>query len=284
MKQSIFLFFILTLSCAYATAGEDLITNYPDTDEFKADIAGAQARGIVLYDMHIHARGGVTPEAALERELKTGIKSAILSNHGRDWDLNTEEKLLDFIKRARSADIAGKRLLVGVQVNDRDWVAQISPQTRSQLDYILADAMIMPESDGTSTRIWRIEAIENSQEWMLRYFEHNMRILDEPITILANPTYLPPCLAKDYDALWTDERLDALISKAVKNGVVLEVQAESPFQANPRFIRIAKARGAKLSLGTNNRDGRAVSLDTWFKAIELGDLHGEDFWTPPARK
>ena len=37
-------------------------------------------------------------------------------------------------------------------------------------------------------------------------------------TSAANPTYLPESLAGDYDCLWTEERMQAVIAKAVKKG------------------------------------------------------------------
>lgn len=39
-------------------------------------------------------------------------------------------------------------------------------------------------------------------------------------------------LAGDYDRLWTDERMWAVIAKAVEKDVALEIQAESPYSAS----------------------------------------------------
>ena len=78
-------------------------------------------------------------------------------------------------------------------------------------------------------KLWIVDqyTIDDPQAWMDRYVRHNLRVLSEPITILANPTYLPPAVADKYDELWTDERMRQVIDAAVKNHVALEINASS---------------------------------------------------------
>lgn len=247
------------------------------------NISDAAKRSIVIYDMHVHPRNGLTPEMAIAREKSTGIKVAVIANHGRGWNIDNDEKLLAFLEKMKKPTVDGKHLLVGVQVNDRDWPSRISPKVLEKFDYVLADALIMKNDDGSFTKLWKVKNIENPQKWMEKFFAHNMKILDEPITIFSNPTYLPKCLANQYDELWTDERIEALVKKAVEKGIVLEIQAQCRFQANPRFMQIAKKHGAKFSFASNNKGTEEVCLDSWFEAIRLGDLNGADIWTPPPR-
>lgn len=229
-------------------------------------------QGLRLCDFHIHLRGGMTVEKALARERASGIASAFIANHGRGWEIDTNEKLNAFIDAAQAAALAEGRLIrVGAQVNDRDWYRQIDAATRSRLDFILADALIM---DGQ--KLWEDFPMPDPEAWMERYFAHNMKILDEPITILANPTYLPKALESQWDKLWTDARLKALCTKAKEKGIALEVQAESPFQQYPRYLKFARESGCLISLGTNNFNDKVLSLDTWFSALDALKL-------PPAR-
>ena len=62
---------------------------------------------------------------------------------------------------------------------------------------------------------------------MKRYVRHNLRVLSEPITILANPTYLPNSIKDKYDQLWTDQRMRQVIQAAIDNRVALEINASS---------------------------------------------------------
>ncbi len=243
-------------------AATDAAWLYPK--ETVARVKAYAAKGIRLSDPHIHLRGGMTVEKAFARERASGVTSACIANHGRGWEIDTNEKLNAFIDAAKSVrDDQGRPIRVGVQVNDRDWFLQIDAKTRARLDFVLADALIM---DGQ--KLWEDFAIPDAEAWMERYFAHNMAILDEPITILANPTYLPKPLEGQWDRLWTDARLKALFAKAKAKGVAMEVQAESPFQQHPRYLKFARESGCLLSFGTNNFDDKVPSLDAWFVALD----------------
>ena len=222
----------------------------------------------------------MTPEMALQRERDSGMRSTAMENHGREWEIYDDAKLVAFAKRSRAVN---PKMPVGIQVNDRDWSEKIAPETRAQFDYILADTMIMGKlPSGRDNRLWMVKEVRDPDKWMADYFAHTMRILDEPISILANPTYLPEPLAGDYDRLWTEERMRAVIAKAVKKGIALEIQAESPYP-RPQFLKLAKEMGAKFSFGTNNFDPTPKDLSRWLEAITWLDLKASDIWMPSKR-
>ena len=236
-------------------------------------------RGITITDWHIHLRGGMTAEMAAEREKASGIRSGVLENHGREWPLCTNEILAAFIAESKKPRVDGRPLPVGVQVNDRDWYRQISPENRAALDYVLADTMIMGVGDdGKPQRLWQLKKpIADADAWMKRYMAHNLQVLDEPISILANPTYLPTCLSGEYDRLWTEDRMRQVIEKAVAKGIALEIQAEPPFP-RAKFFKLAKKMGAKFSFGTNNFNPKVKDLSRWLEVIDWLDLTGDDIW------
>lgn len=243
------------------------------TPSLENGLAYCREHKMPVFDMHIHLRGGMNAEKAAIRQEKTCIRSGVLENYGREWPLSDDAKLKAFIEDARKHPV-----LVGIQVNDRDWYERIDPAILKELDFVLADTMIMGTGpDGKPGRLWLDEyKIDDPEKWMETYMAHNLRVLDEPITILANPTYLPDKIAARYDELWTDERMELIIKKAVKNKIALEIQAESKFP-NKRFFELAKKHGARISLGTNNHDDRPHNMDRWFKMIEELDLELYDF-------
>ena len=277
MKRMLMSFCLAAVSAAIA----DTSANYPVNAMNRMLEVECAKRGITIVDYHVHIRGGMTPELAVEREKAWIVRSSAMDNHGREWDTKNDSQLLKFAEKAKSAS---GRMPVGIQVNDRDWFRQISPSTREKFDFILADTMIMGKrADGRDNRLWQPQTIDDPEKWMKEYFAHNMRILDEPISILANPTYLPMELVDRYDSLWTDERMRKLIAKAVKKGVALEIQAGSPYP-RPRFLLMAKQMGAKFSFGTNNFDSKPKDLARWLEAITWLDLQVSDIWTPACLK
>ena len=262
-------------------ATDGYASNYPDSDVNRRLAEECARRGIVLTDWHLHIRGGMTPQLAAAREGTWIVRTGALENHGREWPLCDNAKLAAFADAVHAVKVGGRPLPAGIQVNDRDWFRQIDRETRAKLDYILADTMIMGvRPDGRANRLWEPQEIPDPEKWMERYFEHNLQILDEPISILANPTYLPAAIADRYDSLWTEERMRKLIAKAVARGIALEIQAESSFP-RPKFLRLAKEMGAKFSFGTNNFDARPKDLSRWLEAIVWLDLGPNDIWTPP---
>ena len=215
-------------------------------------VARLKAKGLALIDYHIHIRGGMTPEKALDWMKLAGVGSGVLENAGREWPLSDNAKIKEFIDEARKFP----ELLVGLQVNDRDWFKVIDSELRARLDFILSDTMIMDEQ-----RLWfeNDYVIDDENAWLERYFKHCMTVANEPITILANPTYLPNKIAHRYDDFWTDNRMLQLIDAAVNNNVALEIQAGTNFP-NKRFIELALAKGAKISIGRNNSNDRPNEL------------------------
>lgn len=272
--------FLLTLATGVAFAAATT-SNYPTSDVNKMLADECARRGITLVDYHLHLRGGMTPEKADARSKAWIVRSGAMDNHGREWETSRNDQLAAFAAKARAVN---PRMPVGIQVNDRDWFHQIDAETRAKFDYIVADSMIMGKrADGKDCRLWEPQQIDDAEKWMDRYVAHNLQILGEPISIFANPTYLPIEIAGDYDKLWTEARMRAIIAKAVERGIAIEIQAESPYP-RPKFLKLAKEMGAKFSFGTNNFDDKPKDLTHWLDVITWLDLTGDDIWTPAASR
>ena len=236
-----------------------------------------------LRDYHIHLRGGMTAEMAVERAEKTGVRSGVLENHGREWPLSSNELLDEFITGVEKVNQTlpkNKKLRIGIQVNDRDWYKKIDPKIYRRLDYVLADTMIMGKRpDGSDERLWQLpkDYDVDQDEWFERYYKHCMTVVNEPIDILANVTYLPDFIADRYDELWTEERMTALIQAAIDNNVALEIQVESAFP-KPKFVELALKMGAKLEFGSNNFDAAMKDTAAWKNVIERFNIKPENLW------
>ncbi len=233
---------------------------------------------VPVIDFHVHLRGGMTLEKALSRQAVTGINVGVLRNLGMGWPLETDDQLRSFLDSVQDQPV-----FVGLQVNDRDWHKKHAPELLRRLDYVLGDTMIMPmpDDDSAPVKLWMPElyTIKDAQAWMERYVRHNLRVLAEPITILANPTYVPPPVADQYDELWTDQRMRTIIRAAIANHVALEINARSGLP-HDRFIRMAKQMGAKFSFGSNNFDDKPIDMSRYFKAIDQYKLTKDNMYVP----
>jgi hypothetical protein len=238
-------------------------------------LAGAD---VPVIDYHVHLRGGMTVEKAVARQAVTGVNLGVLKNIGRGWPIETDEQLRAFLDAT-----AGGPVFVGLQVNDRDWMDRHSRDLLARLDYVLADTMIMPmpDDDSPPVKLWMADryTIADPEAWMERYVRHNLRVLAEPVTVLANPTWLPPPVKDLYDRLWTDERMRAVIRAAIDNGVALEINAASGYPRE-RFIRVAKEMGARFTFGTNNSNDKPIDMSRCIEAVERYGLTRDDLYVP----
>jgi hypothetical protein len=249
-------------------------------------VSHGQTPSLPLTDYHYHIlKGGVTPATALEFQRATGIRCGVLQNIGRNerWLLRSNDDLKRFIELVEATIRTQKpdepRLLIGLQVNDRDWYAKIDLKLYRRIDYILADTMFYTDKSGEQHCLWKLPKDHqvDLDQWMDEYFAYNMRVLGEPIDILANPTYLPAFAEDKYDDLWTDERMKAIIQKAIDNNIAFEIPAESKFP-KPKFIALALKMGAKFTFGSNSTDGHQVDRARWYRVIEQFNIKEGNLW------
>jgi histidinol phosphatase-like PHP family hydrolase len=106
------------------------------------------------------------------------------------------------------------------------------------------------------------------------------KIMQEPIDIYVNPTYLPEEIDHMYDELWTEQRMDRVIHALLENDVALEINNRRRIPS-PTFIKRAKKAGVKFTFGTNNAG--ADDLGRMEYALEMileCGLVADDIWIP----
>ncbi len=247
-----------------------------------AAAAGADRSGeeIPLVDYHVH-RDGTTLEKLLAISRQKGVKFGIVEHAGTKENkypivLSSDEELKQYI-----AGLEGKPVYKGVQAEWIDWMTCFSKEVVARLDYVLTDAWTLRDKAGKKVRMWDPEfRVDDPREFMDRYVDFHLEILAaEPVDILANPTYLPGGLDKEYDALWTPERMQKVIDAAVKYGVAIEINSQYRL---PRiaFSRLAKEAGVKFSFGSNIRGPNVGKSDYWVEMIKALGLKRSDVFTP----
>ena len=115
------------------------------------------------------------------------------------------------------------------------------------------------------------------------YVDKIVSVLNEPIDIYVNPTFLPPEISHMYDELWTEDRMDRVIAALVENDIALEINDRYRLPS-AAFVRRAKAGGVKFTFGTNNGSlGDLGRLEYCIEMIEEAGLTARDMWVPPQR-
>jgi len=217
-------------------------------------------KGITLTDYHVHIRGGMSFEKALDWSKKSNIRSSAIENQGRCWPLSNDAAIKAFIEDGRRFP----ELLIGLQVNDRDWYQTIDPSLIKQLDFVLSDTMVM---DGQKLWLESEYSTEDEEAWLQKYYAHCLQILNEPITVFSNPLYLPGKMMHLYEEFWTTKRQTVIIEKAIENNIAFEIQSKTQFP-HIEFIKLAIQKGAKISIGRNNHDDSVDELERPLKWLE----------------
>lgn len=251
----------------------------PEADEVFREIINLGRHNIPMADFHVHLKGGLTLEQALEKSRRDGIEYGIAVNVGKGQLFQDEagaQQFLDSMKR--------QPCFVAMQAEGREWVDMIPRRVASQFDYIFTDSMTWTDNHGKRMRLWipeEVGTIGDVQEFMDTLVARAAGILEhEPVDIYANPTFLPESIAKDYETLWTPQRRTKVIEAAVRNGVAIEINNRYKLPS-ASFIRQAKAAGAKFTFGTNNTGPADLRrCEYGLQMTEECKLGWQDFFVP----
>jgi histidinol phosphatase-like PHP family hydrolase len=210
--------------------------------------------GVQLIDYHVHASKYLTIEDAVANFESKNMKFGIVEHPGRRANIVDDKTLLSYIQRIHSFNA-----LAGLQPIDPMWHETFSSEAISKLDHVIIDALEIPDGKGNREKIWEQRFIlYNKSTFMDRYMDFHINVLENgKSNILANPTFLPICIAPDYYKLWTEKRMDKIIKCAVKNNVAFEINSIYQYPKKP-FIQMAKEAGAKFSFGSNGHQLREV--------------------------
>jgi hypothetical protein len=243
-----------------------------------------------LVDLHAHLKGGLTIEQALALSRGTGMFLGVAVNCGKGFPIQTDAEAVAWVDSMK-----GQPVFLGMQAEGREWVTMFSRETRARFDYVFTDSMTWTNPAGKRMRLWIPEEVEiggdpltgpagegaREQAFMDLLVSKTVEILEkEPIDIYVNPTFLPAVIAPRYDSLWTEPRMTRVIDAAVKSGVAIEINARYKLPSEA-FLRLAKAKGAKFTFGTNN--GGADDLGDWSYPLEMQrrlDLKWTDMFVP----
>jgi hypothetical protein len=206
--------------------------------------------GIPQVDYHVHIGDGITVQQAVAVAGRRGLKFGLLQHagvKGHGYAVSDDQELHAWV---RSLD--GLPVFKGIEGEGTDWMSAFSKTAIAALDYVQADPLAVPDSNGTPMQIWRPDFRPgNVQAFMDRYVDyHLLLITTHPIDILAVPTFLPDVLRPDYRRLWTSRRAQAVIDALVKFNVALEI--DSRFRVPELgFLELAKSAGVKFAFGSN---------------------------------
>ncbi len=228
-----------------------------------------------LMDLHVHTTDMFTMEQIMEIAEKRKVKFGIVE-HPAVWAIKDDADLNRYIENLRKYPV-----YVGLQPMTPNWASNFSPEVIKKLDYVLMDPQTIPIENGDYERIYRLETyVEDTEAFMEMYMKHSLNILQtEPINIFGWPLFLPVCIARDYYTLWTEKRMQQIISAAKARNIALEINdmAHTPHE---KFILMAKEQGLKFTFGSDSRNSNAGRLAYCKAVAKKCNLKEDDFYVP----
>jgi histidinol phosphatase-like PHP family hydrolase len=230
-----------------------------------------------LMDLHVHLANNFTINDIMTISKKTGVRFGVVVNPG--YGVSDDTSLKNYIEMLLPYPV-----YIGMQPMSPGWSKSFSPAMLARLDYILMDAQTIPSGNGynETLRIWNFDTyIDDQDKFMEKYMTHILEVInnDEPLTTFGWPLFLPVCIARDYYTLWTETRMQTIISALKKKNLNVEINdlARTPHE---KFINMAKEQGLKFTFGSDTRDQKAGRLDYCKYVAKKCNLKREDFYIP----
>ncbi|PID91677.1 MAG: hypothetical protein CSA96_06960 [Bacteroidetes bacterium] len=250
----------------------------PSDLDFEKQLLTLSAANFPLVDLHTHLKGGLKEEEALANARKYGYTYGIAVNAGLKMGFESDAELEAYLAEVDPSPLAWHAM----QAEGREWLELFSEENVARFDYVFTDALTWTNRNGTRQRLWIPEETEvgDPEDFMEQLVAAIEAVLQEPVDIYVNPTFLPPELEDRYEELWTEERMDRVIAAVLANDVAMEINNRF-LLPGPAFIKRAKEAGVKFSFGTNN--GAADDLGRMDYAIEMigyAGLEPDDMWLP----
>jgi hypothetical protein len=260
---------------------DNLSDRHAAEDEQEDAIIRLSQQNFPAIDAHLHLKGGLTIADVEAMTRKYGITYGIAPNCGKNFPITNDEQIYSWLDSMR-----WHLFLLPMQAEGREWLDMFSDKATQKFDYIFTDALTWTDNKGRRMRIWIPEEtfVDDAQQFMDMLVERACGIISaEPIDIYVNPTFLPDQLQPQYDALWTTERMTKVIDACVSKGVAVEINCRYRIPS-PKFIKLAKQRGVKFSIGTNNAGADDVGkLEYAVEMIAQCGLTPQDMWIPTSK-
>ncbi len=231
-------------------------------------------------DYHVHLSNTLTIDQALQIGKERGVHVGIVEHPGKGFPINTDADLQKYIDTLRKYPVH-----IGLQPVYPGWSKAFSKPVLDQLDYVLMDALTIPNPDGTWLPIWQIDTmVDDAEAFMQRYMQFIEQVMTtEPIDIFGWPTFLPVPIARQYSQLWTPKRVDHMIEMAKSRKLAIEIN-EVAHVPDEMFISRAKRAGLKFTFGTDSRNQNATHFYYCYQMAQRCGLAEGDMFAVTKKK
>ena len=217
----------------------------PDADAVAIRLGELAKAEFPLINYHIHLKGDLTLEKALAHSRETGVFYGIAANCGLNFPITNDQGINDYIKK-----LEGQPCFIGMQAEGREWPTLFSKAGHRQVRLYLHrrhdDRRSSRQAGRGSGCPTKSISPTSRPSWNCSCGRSNRSSTTSRSTSTPTRPTCPTCSIKEYDALWTPERVKRVIDAAARNGVAIEISNRLKLP-KADFIRQAKQAGVKFT-------------------------------------
>jgi hypothetical protein len=228
-----------------------------DDPEFEAKIIQYSDDNFPLLDLDVELKNGLTRDTALANARKYGYTCGIVFDGAIPADYHP-----------------AMQAFTGIRISGTDQLKALTAgNSGGKYDYVIA----VPGAWGhlVGAGISSAGAFVDNQVNLIEQLAAT-----KVVNICGEATALPDDMKADYDKIWTEERMDRVIT-ALRNGnIAMEIndRLKTP---SATFIKRAKKAGVKFTFGSGNTGPTDLGrLSYCIEMISECQLRPEDFWFP----
>ena len=113
-----------------------LSTERPQVDDLYREVIRLGTENYPVVDYHVHLKGGLTIEQALENSRRLGINYGIAVNCGQGFPVHSDDSVQQYLDSMK-----GQPCFIALQGEGREWMTLVSPASVARFDYVFTDAM-----------------------------------------------------------------------------------------------------------------------------------------------
>ncbi|UCE27007.1 MAG: hypothetical protein JSW52_11770 [Candidatus Coatesbacteria bacterium] len=201
-----------------------------------------------LPDLHVHSThsdGEMTVAEIARLARKRGVTAAI-ADHLSPYHMLYDDDAFDAYER----DVQRHGLYLSAEYCIGETIP-VTPDRLDRLDFLTGGLHAAPDGTGEKVFFWSDKDVTDANAFVENYFNRIRETFEnEPIDVLAHPTYLPLRLMGHYDETWTEDRVRRLAELAVEHGVALEISGRWRVP-RPQALEICLGAGATFSTGSD---------------------------------
>jgi histidinol phosphatase-like PHP family hydrolase len=234
-----------------------------------------------LPDLHVHSThsdGEMTVAEIARLARKSDIIVAI-ADHLSPYHMLYDNDAFD----AYESDVRRHGVLLTAEYCVGEAIP-VGPDRLERLDFLIGGLHAAPDGTGEKVFFWSDKDVKNVAAFVDNYLALIEDTFEnEPIDILAHPTYLPLRLMDAYDDIWTEERVKRLAELAVEHDVALEISGRWHVPRR-RALEICMGAGAAFSTGSDahHRDD-LFDLEYPYRVIDELGITDDRLFLPAKR-